>query len=497
LDTNFNLGDPNLFYPDVSAISIQSDGKIVAGGNPGAVIHNIINRFNSDGTLDAGFDPRVLERIEQPGGFGGGFVRSLALQADGKLLMAGAFKTVDGVNRYGIARLNPDASLDASFNSGSGMDGWVTAIAPQSDGKVLIGGMFDGVGGLIRSRIARLNANGSVDATFDSQLFPYPSSASDAAIAIDPRVLAIITQPDGKILVGSTSVNEKGQAGVDFVSSDLARLNADGTVDSNFNAVHGGHGLGGPFAFVCIGLQPDGRVIFGGGFDSLNGAGSSCIGRFNGDGSQDFSFNADVRDDRAGAGYHPEVRAIILQPDGKVIIGGVFTTVNDVSRTNLARLNNDGTLDNSFNPGTGPNDSVITVALQPDGKVIIGGFYTQVIARLNTDGTLDTSFNPGNGPDNGVACMALQADGRLLIGGQFASVSGFARNYVVQLSGGDAMVLNFQKLNNQLVLSWTNAGFTLQSAPAVTGTFTNLPTATSPYTNALTGPQQFFRLRSD
>jgi uncharacterized delta-60 repeat protein len=237
-------------------------------------------------------------------------------------------------------------------------------------------------------------------------------------------------------------------------------------------------------------LQPDRKVIIGGFFTTVNGVSRTNIARLNQDGTLDSSFNP-------GTGANDWANTVALQPDGKVIIGGFFTQVNGVSRNYIARLNTNGTLDTSFNPGTGANGSVGTVALQLDGKVIIGGSYTQVIARLNTDGTLDASFNPGNGPDSGVACMALQADGRLLIGGQFASVSGFARNYVVRLSGGDAMVLNFQKLNNQLVLSWTNAGFNLQSAPALTGPFTSIPVATSPYSNSLNGPQQFFRLISN
>jgi hypothetical protein len=160
-----------------------------------------------------------------------------------------------------------------------------------------------------------------------------------------------------------------------------------------------------------------------------------------------------------------------------------------------------GGVDTNFNPGTGAdNEGVFAIALQPDGKVIIGGNFLHVngisrkyLARLNANGSLDPSFNSANGLDGAVLTMALQPDGRLLVGGYFASVNGIARNYIARL-WVDAAVLGFQKLNNQLVLSWTNASFTLQSAPAITGPFTNLPAATSPYTNAFTAPQQFFRL---
>jgi len=93
--------------------------------------------------------------------------------------------------------------------------------------------------------------------------------------------------------------------------------------------------------------------------------------------------------------------------------------------------------------------------------------------------------------------MALQADGRLLIGGNFGSVNGFARNYVARFFGGEPTILRLQSSGTEFVLSWTNAGFSLQSAPANTSPFTNVPAATSPYTNPIAAPQQFFRLISN
>ena len=133
----------------------------------------------------------------------------------------------------------------------------------------------------------------------------------------------------------------------------------------------------------------------------------------------------------------------------------------------------------------------------------MNGISRKNIARLNPDGSLDTSFNLRNDMDGPVGAMAFQADGKLLIGGVVgvpyvgvASVDGFARNYVARLLG-DSPVLKFQTLNNALVLSWTNAGFNLQTAPAMAAPFTNLPAATSPFTNAFITSQQFFRLKAD
>jgi uncharacterized delta-60 repeat protein len=127
-----------------------------------------------------------------------------------------------------------------------------------------------------------------------------------------------------------------------------------------------------------------------------------------------------------GSGVDNTVWAIALRPDGKAIIGGDFTTVKGLACNYLARLNIDGTGDTSFNPGSGANGTVHSIAVQPDGKVAIGGYFTSVngssrnrIARLNADGSLDSSFNPGPGPNNPIDALANQPDGKVLIAGGF------------------------------------------------------------------------------
>ena len=134
--------------------------------------------------------------------------------------------------------------------------------------------------------------------------------------------------------------------------------------------------------------------------------------------------------------------AVAIQADGKVLIGGEFTTVSGTSRNAIARLNGDGTLDTGFDPGAGANDWVKDVAVQPDGKVLIGGDFTTVngtgrnrIARLNGDGTLDTGFDPGAGANYWVSAVAIQADGKVLIGGGFDTVDGTARKRIARLNG--------------------------------------------------------------
>ncbi len=145
-------------------------------------------------------------------------------------------------------------------------------------------------------------------------------------------------------------------------------------------------------------------------------------------GALDTSFNPTDVGFGFGDGVNGSIITTTLQPDGKVLIGGFFTRYNGIFRNYIARVNADGTLDNTFNPGTGASSTVGTLALQPDGKVIIGGSFTTYngtsrnrIARLNADGTLDNTFNPGTGASGGVLSLALQPDGKVLIGGAFTS----------------------------------------------------------------------------
>ena len=129
--------------------------------------------------------------------------------------------------------------------------------------------------------------------------------------------------------------------------------------------------------------------------------------------------------------------ALALQPDGKILIGGAFLFFNGTARNRLARLNADGTLDLTFNPGSGANDFVSAIAVQPDGKIIIGGAFTIYngssrlrIARLNSDGSVDPTF--GGVPDDVVRAIVVQPDGKILIGGDFFLYNGSSRNHIVR-----------------------------------------------------------------
>ena len=360
------------------------------------------------GALDMGFMNAPLTGANDS-------VLALAAQPDGKVLIGGWFTMVNGTSRNSIARLNADGSLDTTFLNAplTGADMAVRALALQPDGKVVIGGSFTTVNGTPRNRIARLNADGSLDTSFN------PGSGPNST------VLAVALQADGKVLIGGWFTTVDGTA-----RSRIARLNADGSLDTGFSP-----GSGANDAVMAIAAQPDGKVLIGGWFTTVNGTSRSRIARLNADGSLDTSFDP-------GSGASFTVSALAAGADGKVVIGGSFTTVNGVSRNYVARLNTDGSLDTGFDPGSGPDDSVSALAVQADGKVLIGGWFTAVdgtprnrIARLNADGTLDTGFSPGSGASASVSALAVAPDGKVLLGGYFTTVDGVTRNRIARLTG--------------------------------------------------------------
>jgi len=147
-----------------------------------------------------------------------------------------------------------------------------------------------------------------------------------------------------------------------------------------------------------------------------------------------------------GTGANGVINAIARQADGRVVVAGAFAAFNESPRNRIARLNLDGSLDSSFDPGAGADDDINAVAIQPDGRIVIGGFFTQFngvsrsgIARLNATGSLDMSFDPGTGVETLISypqvhAVGLHADGRIVIGGFFSKVHGVSRDGIPQLN---------------------------------------------------------------
>ncbi|MFH2141959.1 MAG: T9SS type A sorting domain-containing protein [Bacteroidota bacterium] len=338
-------------------------------------------------------------------------VLATSIQSDGKIIVAGSFSDFNGLAKDYIVRLNTDGSVDTTFNLGVGANSAILATAIQSDGKIIVGGYFTTYNGTACNSIARLNTNGSLDSTFN-----VGTGANDC-------VYATALQSDGKIIIVGYFTSYNGSA-----RKYIARLNSDGSLDGSFNIGTGADG----WVFTTA-IQNDGKIIIGGMFSYYNGTSTSRIARLNTDGSIDASFNI-------GAGPNGSVDAITIQNDEKIIIAGMFSSYNGTSGNSIARLNPDGSYDSTFNVGTGADNTIENTAIQNDGKVIIGGMFTSYngtgisrIARLNADGSLDATFDVGAGANDIVYSTAIQNDGRIIIGGDFTFYKGTGRNRIARI----------------------------------------------------------------
>lgn len=421
LDTTFNAGSGINPITNVGSRiithAILSDGKVLIGGTFtefNGFGRNRITRLLANGSIDSTHNP-ITGAI--------GSVLSLARLPDGRIYAAGGFISYNDLPYQYIVRLFPDGRLDTSFNTGTGPNNYISGVAIQPDGKVVIGGNFSAINGVARNNIARLNPDGSVDTTFN------PGSGTNSA------VMNILVQSDGKILIQGLFGSVNG-----FNRAYLARLHANGLVDTSFQT--GNFSAGSNTVWMrAIALQPDGKILVGGQFVAYNFVSRGRILRLNADGSLDSTFNSTQ-------GASGTVQEIVLQPDGKVLIGGEFVAYNFSARNRIARLNADGTLDVSFNALGGANSIVRTIAVQSDSLILVGGDFTSIngvsrnrIARLLPNGGLDTTYNPGTGLNDVLLAIVLQPDGKALLSGWFSTLNGTFSPRIARLFGGDCATL--------------------------------------------------------
>lgn len=364
---------------------------------------------------------------------------TLAIQADGKILLGGYFLNSTLV---GVQRLNADGSVDACFVEPD-VSAEVKAVAVQADGKILIGGSFIEVAGQTRHYLARLNANGSFDTSF-------------ADTNLDDFVWAIAVQPDGNVLAAGDFQNVGTTA-----RAYVARFTTTGALDNSFADTQ-----------ICCGparavaLQANGSVLVGGYF--LGVVGNSSIGalaRFSANGTLDAAFPVDPSATNVGA--------IVVAPDGSIYVGSSYNTSDDATQRPVARLSTNGTLDTTYadiHTDSGTN----TLALQPNGKLLFGGLFQLIdgqprhaLARLNADGTLDTgfvdlsfSFSAGD-PNGAIFGLAAQADGKTVAIGNFTFADGGqSRQYAARVVTGDTIVskLSGQASGANVIVTWTRTG---------------------------------------
>ncbi len=340
-------------------------------------------------------------------------VRGMAFQSSQKVVFGGDFTAFNGITFNRVARLQTSGLLDPSFNPGAGANDSIFAVAAQPDDRVLIGGLFTTVDGVGRVRIARLASDGNLDGSFNPGTGP------------NNTVRAIAVQGDGRILIGGEFSTVTG-----IPRAFLARLNANGSFDPSFNA-----SVNNPV--YAIAVQSDGKVLAGGAFTSAGGTNRNYLARLNSDGSADLGFDP-------GTGFNASVNSIALQVDGRILVGGAFTTYRALPRSRLARLNSDASIESAFNPGSGPNAAVHSVSVQPNGKVFIGGDFTtyngadrRFFTRLRADSMLDSLFNVGSGANGPVRATLIQNNSAIMIGGEFTTVQGIPRGYIARLHGDE------------------------------------------------------------
>jgi uncharacterized delta-60 repeat protein len=440
------------FAPDVdgvvNAVVIQPDGKVLLGGQFSSVDgfpRANVARLNPDGSVDASFDPAF-----------NGPVRTIALQRDGRIVLGGDFTSLQprvtgaAVTRLRLARLNADGTPDASFapSLAGPLQPQVHSVLVQADGRIVAGGTFTTVqapgaaAAVTRNYLARFNADGSLDAAFN----PSPNGI----------VLGLALHVENKLVVaGGFTALTPGGAGTAVTRNRLARLNADGSLDGGFNP-NANNVVNG------VAVQRDGKVLLVGGFTALQPTGAESplplqrLARLNVDGSVDGDFYPRV---------NGPVSSVTVQGDGMILVGGAFTSVwgkgaASVTRAFVARFLPDGTVDTAFAPNL--NGTVNAVAVQADGKVVLGGVFTRAapegattalvrnrVARVNANGSLDATFALDAG--GRTLASVTQADGKIVIGGSFTSVAGSARTYLARLNADGTLDPDFKpELNDRV-----------------------------------------------
>jgi uncharacterized delta-60 repeat protein len=385
----------------------EAFGTVLTEPGPGAVLGpqifasvTILDNDGRPGALDGTFDAGLEAPVQ---------IEAMARQPDGKVIVVGSAPlNFGGLLLPGIARLNPDGSRDRGYNPQPMPHNGIYAVAVQSDGKAVFGGVSD------TNPVFRLNTNGSLDTTFQPSL-------------LAGSVRRVVIQPDGKLLcAGQFTLRTTGLG----ITAALGRLTPSGSPDPGFAPLTNYPPVD------ALALQDDGKILVT--------EYTSPLLRLNVDGFLDET-------------YHPQVcckKALALQADGKLLVaynGIVSGPTYGVVERWLA----DGTSDASFKSIEGGVifmggpwwESVLTLVSQPDGRVVVGGSFLGVwgsrgslpgrgIARLDGDGTLDNSFDPGEGTDDRVTSVLVLPDGKILIGGYFNRVGGVLRRGVARLHGG-------------------------------------------------------------
>lgn len=387
LDESYTISSLSFGY--VYDFHIRPDGKIWATGwFMGVNNSNIQNiaLFDNNGILD------VSVAINPNNA-----VLGLAIQNDGQAIITGAFTQVLGQSKRCIARIKTDFTLDIDFTPTSTMF-WAYSVAIADDGKFYVASSSFPIG--------RYHPDGTTDTTFTNT-----ESPGFAALFV-PMVI----QPDGKILLGG--------------GRGIQRYNTDGSTDSSFTTING---ISGPPDTTEISLLPDGKIFVAGNFQTYEGVTEHYITKRNADGSWDSSF-----DRGSGNGADNTITKAIPLNNGQILISGYFDHYNETPSRHIAKLLPDGEIDPGFSVGTGFDDEVSFISETSSGKILVAGSFntynnipSKHIVLLNPDGTIDSSFQSGSGfvsssggSGSGITALQILSNGKILVSGSFVSYRG-------------------------------------------------------------------------
>ncbi|WP_348798125.1 calcium-binding protein [Flavobacterium adhaerens] len=427
LDLSFNSGNVG---PDniVQAMAQFTDGSILVAGdaitNYNEVAVNNVFKINANGILDVSFNANITLGAA-------GAISKIIVQPDGKIVICGSFTSFNGTTTRGLTRLNADGTVDATFNSnlGTGADNNILALDLQSDGKLILGGAFTSFNGTAVGRITRLNADGTIDTSFNNA----KSGFSNGIVQV------VRSTNDGIYVAGSFTGNYNG---IDSGLNRLTLLSSNGDLNADFV-----NSTGLPSCtFYTIEKAVDGQIYIGGSFTTYDKTARGRLAKIDKNGNLDTEFLSN-----GGVGANANVLKLIPLASGKTMIFGSFTSFNGIVVNRIARLNEDGSLDTSFNiGGLGVSNTIRTAVELTDGSFVIGGNFTSYngitirrILKIKADGTVDSNFNPVVIDDGGVYALAVDADGKILVGGSFTLVDNVAQNRLIRLNGDGSIDTGF------------------------------------------------------
>lgn len=408
------LGAAALAGLGISVLALPSAPAAASGGGGG----------------DGGVSTVTLDEAFVGPTFTGGtvFVSDLLVEPDGDVVFTGTFgySSVAG-SHQALGRVDANGTVDTGFRME--VNSSAETVTRLSDGRIVIGGIFStvnsGLNGGNQSRLIAFEGN-------DGAVVPsYPPDNPNAFI----RALATQTVENVEAIIVGGDFEVAGVTS----RSRLARFFANGVLDTGFAQVSNAAGD----RISALAVDADGRVLIGGKFTSVGGTARTALARLEANGALDTGFDANVQ--LAEAPEFLEVTDIVVQTDGRIVIGGSFTTVGGAAGSSVARLEANGAVDGTFtlspNSGAGGSAGGVSLAVQSDGKILVGAESTTFdgrtragIARLHANGALDTSFDPGL--DDAVYAIAVvgePAARRIVIGGRFTTVGGVSRPALAQL----------------------------------------------------------------